>query len=84
MGGGFYPPRQELHRWISEDEIPSAELKLRLAKSPEKRGTDDEEDMLLSKIQARVRREKLPEEGGAQFCAEEIDAGAPPYQGSNL
>ena len=34
------PPRQELYRWISEDEIPLADLKLRLAKSPE--GTDDE------------------------------------------
>ena len=34
---GFYPPRQELHRWISEDKIPLAELKLRLAKSPEER-----------------------------------------------
>ena len=81
---GFYPPRQELHRLISEDEIPLAELKLRLAKSPEEEGTDDEEDMLLSKIQARFRRENLPEEGGAQFRTEEIDVGAPPLRGSNL
>ena len=76
---GFYPLRQELHRWISEDEIPFAELKLRLAKSPEEEGTDDEEDMLLSKIQARFRRENLSEEGGAQFCTEEIDAGVPTF-----
>ena len=40
--------------YISEDEIPLAELKLRLAKSPEGEGTDNEEDMLLSKIQARL------------------------------
>ena len=81
---GFYPPRQELHRWISEDEIPLAELKLRLAKSPEEEGTDDEEDMLLSKIQVRLRKKNLPEEGRAQFRTEEIDAGAPPSRGSNL
>ena len=81
---GFYPPQQELHRWISEDEIPLAELKLRLAKSPEEEGTDDEEDMLLSKIQARLRKENLPQESGAQFHIEEIDAGAPPSWGSNL
>ena len=81
---GFYPPRQELHRWISEDEIPLAELELRLAKSPEEEEMDDEEDMLLSKIQARLQRENLPWEGGAQFHTEEIDAGAPLSQGSNL
>ena len=81
---GFYPPRQELQRWISEDEIPLAELKLRLAKSPEEEGTDDEEDMLLSKIQARLRKENLPQKDGAQFRTEEIDAGTPPYRGSNL
>ena len=81
---GFYPPRQELHRWISEDEIPLAELKLRFAKSPEGERTDDEEDMLLSKIQARLRKENLPQEGGAQFLVEEIDAGTPPSRGSNL
>ena len=81
---GFYPPRQELHRWISEDEIPLAELKLRLAKSPEEEEMDDEDDMLLSKIQARLQEENLPQEGRAQFCTEEIDAGAPPFQGSNL
>ena len=81
---GFYPPRQELHRWISEDEIPLAELKLRLAKSPEEEGMDDEEDMLLSKIQARLREENLLQESGAQFRTEEIDAGAPLTQGSNL
>ena len=81
---GFYPPRQELHRCISEDEIPLAELKFMLAKSPEEEGTDDEEDMLLSKIQARLRKENLPQEGGAKFRTEEIDAGAPPSQGSNL
>ena len=81
---GFYPPRQELHRWISEDEISLAELKLRLAKSPEEEGTDDEEDMLMSKIQARLRKENLPQDGGAQFRTEEIDAGAPPSRGSNL
>ena len=81
---GLYPPRQELHRWIYEDKIPLAELKLRLAKSPEEEGMDEEEDMLLSKIQARWREENLPQEGGAQFRTEEIDAGAPPSQGSNL
>ena len=81
---GFYPPRQELHRWISEDEILLAELKSRLAKSPEEEGTDDEEDMLLSKIQARLRKENLPQEGGAQFRTGEIDVGAPLSQGSNL
>ena len=81
---GFYPPRQELQRWISEDEIPLAELKLRLAKSPEEEGTDNEKDMLLSKIQARLREENLPQEGGAPFRTDEIDAGAPPSQGSNL
>ena len=78
------PPRQELHRWISEDEIPLAELKLRLAKSPEEEGTDDEEDMLLSKIQERLRKENLPQEVGPQFRTEEIDVGAPPSRGSNL
>ena len=57
---GFNPPWQELHRWISEDEIPLAELKLGLAKSPEEVGTDDEEDMLLSKIQAGLQKENLP------------------------
>ena len=76
---GFYPPWQELHRWISEDEIPLAELKLGLAKSPEEVGTDDEEDILLSKIQARLRKENLP-----QFRTEEIDAGAPPSRASNV
>ena len=81
---GFHPPWQELHRWISEDEIPLAELKLGLAKSPEEVGTDDEEDMLMSKIQAGLQKENLPQECGAQFRTEEIDAGAPPSRLSNL
>lgn len=83
-GVQFYPPRREPHRWISEDEIPLAELKLRLAKSPQEEGTDDEEDMPLSSIQARLREKNLPQEDGAQFRTEEIDVRAPPSQGSNL